>query len=310
MTNSVFTATHIAFQEITRTFDMVWAIDAGLWKLRYDITHYLDGHPNALEHEIKNAMLSGISIHGLNCKRISAELTWEYEEQYIAELLLINAIAVFDAWVESAIDAGLPSVSKTRKKTIKEDVKKGEFASLDNAINAEQPSILSNCLHFTYSKQDTYIAPLVLVYKYFKSCRNCRAHGDRVFSSIAEKNYNSISTFTKESIGVKEFPQIATTKSGQPLCLILRGVVGFYDVLIRIIQHYDILMSERKGVEYEILNRWKLISSNPIQLSRNTKKQINSIKNYFISVNMCPPHNARASDVYNFLLVNNAVATI
>lgn len=36
MANSMFESTYAACQEITKTFDMVWALDAGLWNLRRD----------------------------------------------------------------------------------------------------------------------------------------------------------------------------------------------------------------------------------------------------------------------------------
>lgn len=99
MANTIFEATYSASQQITATFDMVWALDAGLWNLRQATNQYFLEHLQASNQEAKNALVKGLYIHGLNPKRIGAELSWEHEEQYIAELLLINAIAIFDTWV-------------------------------------------------------------------------------------------------------------------------------------------------------------------------------------------------------------------
>lgn len=305
MANTIFEATYSASQQITATFDMVWALDAGLWNLRQAANQYFLEHPQASSQEAKNALVKGLYIHGLNPKRIGAELSWEYEEQYIAELLLINAIAIFDTWVDEFVDSALIGQSNNQKKPIKDAIKRGDFSQFDNALAQENTSSLAGCFHFTAKRQDTYIDNLRLVYKYFKSCRNCCAHGNRKFSSVAETNYEAIKDFTKDDCGVKEFPKIAITKSGDPLKLILRGVVGFYDVLIRIINHYDLVAADKLGVENELIKRWSEIPS--VTLSPVEKKRNSSIRNYMSSVNMCPPYAAKTNDVYNFLIANHAI---
>lgn len=305
MANTIFEATYSASQQITATFDMVWALDAGLWNFRQAANQYFLEHPQASSQEAKNALTKGLYIHGLNPKRIGTELSWEYEEQYIAELLLINAIAIFDTWVDDFVDSALIGQSNNQKKPIKEAIKRGDFSQFDNALAQENTSSLAGCFHFTAKRQDTYIDNLRLVYKYFKSCRNCCAHGNRKFSSVAETNYEAIKDFTKDDCGVKEFPKIAITKSGDPLKLILRGIVGFYDVLIRIINHYDLVAADKLGVENELIKRWSEIPS--VTLSPVEKKRNSSIRNYMSSVNMCPPYVAKTNDVYSFLINNHAI---
>lgn len=212
MASTIYEATYSASLQITATFDMVWALEAGLWNLRQAATQYLADHPESTLKEAKTALVKGLYVHGLNLKRIATELSWEYEEQYIAELLLINAIAIFDTWVDEFVDASLPGQSDDQRDTIKKKVKKGEFSLLDSALVQEATSSLAGCFHFTAQRQDIYIDNLRLVYKYFKSCRNCCAHGNRKFSGIAEKNYNAIKNFTKGDCGTNEFPKIAVTK--------------------------------------------------------------------------------------------------
>lgn len=305
MSNTIFEATYFASQQITATFDMVWALDAGLWNLRQDAKKYFIEHPDANNIEVKNALVSGLDIHGLNPKRIANELSWEYQEQYISELLLLNAMAIFDTWVDSFVDSTILLQSNVQIKKIKADMKKGDFSSFDSAISAENTSSLSGCFHFSSQKQDTYINNLRLVYKYFKSCRNCCAHGNRRFDDRAESNYNAIKFFTKEDCGINEFPKIAATQQGDPLKLFLRGVVGFYDVLIRIINHYDLVAAEKTCVETELLKRWGSIPARVLPSSE--EKRNRHIRNYMTSINMCPPYVGKTTDVYSFLLANNAI---
>ena len=313
MANSMFESTYAACQEITKTFDMAWALEAGLWNLRKDAQKYYDEHPDATEKEVKDNLVQGLTIHGLNPKRIATELSWEYEEQYIAKLLLINATAIFDTWVDEFVEATIskktlqqiinskkfPQKPYTLGDKIKTDFKAGFFNTYEEKLKLEQKSTLSGCFCFTADRQDAYIENLRLTYKYFKSCRNCCAHGDSNFTFATERDYNAIKALTADDCGIKEFPKIESTIAGSPFKLYLRGVVGFYDILIRIINHYDLLAADYVAVENELLRRWAQIPN--IQLSTVPEKRNRSVQNYINSVNMCPPHTDKTDDVYHFL---------
>ena len=66
MANTIFETTYSASQQITATFDMVWALDAGLWNLRQAANQYFLEHPQASSQEAKNSLVKGLYIHGLN----------------------------------------------------------------------------------------------------------------------------------------------------------------------------------------------------------------------------------------------------
>ena len=52
-------------------------------------------------------------------------------------------------------------------------------------------------------------------------------------------------------------PQIVVTIKDEPFKLKLRGVVSFYDILIRIIAHYDKLATDRVSLDNEVFCRWQ-----------------------------------------------------
>lgn len=169
MSNTMFAATYAACQEITKTFDMVWALDAGLWNLRNVTKKYYLDHPDATVEEVRLNLTPGMSIHGLNPKRITFELTWDYEEQYIAKLLLINGTAIFDTWVDDFVDAtissgvlqqNLPGKYHTVGNKIKADFKAGTFKTYEDYLNLEPTSSLSGCFHYTaHYHRRSIIAP-------------------------------------------------------------------------------------------------------------------------------------------------------
>lgn len=199
----MFESTYAAYQEITKTFDIIWALDAGLWNLRTGAQKFYSEHPNATESQAKDELINGLQIHGINLKRIANELTWEYEEQYISELLLTYGIGIFDSWVDNFVDTVLLNVRNNKK--IKSDLKKGEFQSFDKALDREPASTLIGCFYISANRQDAYIDNLRLIYKYFKSCRNCCAHGNHKFTKVAEDNYNLIKSIKGKTVELKKF---------------------------------------------------------------------------------------------------------
>lgn len=71
MASTMFESTYAAYQEITKTFDIIWALDAGLWNLRTGAQKFYSEHPNATESQAKDELIYGLQIHGINLKRIA-----------------------------------------------------------------------------------------------------------------------------------------------------------------------------------------------------------------------------------------------
>lgn len=59
MANTIFEATYSASKRITATFDMAWALDAGLWNFRKAANQYFLEHPQASNQDAKNALVEG-----------------------------------------------------------------------------------------------------------------------------------------------------------------------------------------------------------------------------------------------------------
>lgn len=138
---------------------------------------FFASNPGENNNAAKSAIVKGLYIHGLNLERIAHGYTWEQEEEFISEILLINATAIFDAWVDNFVYSVLTLVSNRKKKDIVSDMKKGEFLSFETELQNEPMSQIKGC--FKITGHSTYCDNLRLIYKYFKSCRNCLAHGDK-----------------------------------------------------------------------------------------------------------------------------------
>lgn len=315
MANTAFEATYLASQKITAIFDIAWAIQAGLWNLRKAATQYFLDHPEAENQSAKDALVKDLHIHGLNLKRIATELSWDEEEHYVSELLLINAMAIFDTWVDRFVDSVLVNTSKTQREKRKEELKKGEVQQFEIALTSEPKSKLAGSFNITAQRQDAYIHNLFLIYKYFKACRNCCAHGNQQFTDRAEQCYKTIQNLKKEDCGINEFPMIAATKEGNPVRLPLRGIVELYDIVLKIINHYDVFASDKVAIEQELLSRWEkkpfhapvLERSNAFTHEKNVRKRNSAIVEHMVRRGMYSPNDADIENIYSFLLSHNVV---
>ena len=185
------------------------------------------------------------------------------------------------------------------KNNIKKSTKAGDFTELDSIIQTYAKSSLAGFFHYSKPRQDTRLKNLQNMYTYFKKCRNCITHDDHVFSKESEDAYLKIRSLKSTDIGVSKFPKIARTKNNKPLILYLHGVVGCFDVMIKIMTHYDIVLSELNGIEDEIIKRCTTLSK--VVFSQNRGKRNRSLRRYFESVNICPPLSAHTDEVYGFL---------
>lgn len=309
--NTMFEATYIAQQAITQICDMAWALEAGLWNLRTAAQKYYAEFPNAKALEAKKALTHGLAHCRLNPRYIANELSWEHEQQYLAQTLLINAFAIFDGWVDNFVDS---TISEEVLDEIKDDFKKGIFQTYNKALKNEKASMLCDCFNFTINcPTDNHLKQLQLIYKYFKSCRNCCVHGNMHFTYIAEQNYKKIKNLSKDECGLNEFPQISFTKKDEPVKLVFRGVVGFFEVLKKIMTYYDLKAANKIAADNELVKRWNKGTYKAIEHKvkaridtvRYARKRNCSIRFYLNSIHMYAPYVEKTDAVYRFLLKNS-----
>lgn len=328
--NTMFEATYIAQQSIAQICDMAWALEAGLWNLRNAAQKYYTESPNARAVEAKKALTHGLAHCRLNPRYIANGLDWEDQQQYLATTLLINAFAIFDGWVDNLVESTISNEvlnevsnnSDNKRRThhdrtmgdkIKDDFKKGIFQTYNDVLEHEKPSTLYNCFYITQKLPSVdQLGQLQLIYKYFKSCRNCCTHGNMCFTYTAEQLYKRIENLSKDECGLTELPQIMFTKKGEPVKLVFRGVVGFFEVLKKIMTYYDLVAANKIAADKELIKRWKKgiykaikdEVKGRIDTVRYVKKRNRSIRFYLNSIHMYAPYAEKTDTVCSFLLEN------
>lgn len=192
------------------------------------------------------------------------EQTWENQQERFAKILLTNLFAIFEGWLEdikttlNISDVLVKALAKTTRYAngIAED---GVFRSIQQ-IQSNTSSALTNAFYTHLTTNSKYslghLDNLLKCYKFFKESRNCVIHnGGRVDTRVMDA-YNSFQSVASISdLGVNEVPIHIVPSLGAPVEFNLRGVVGFGDVLIRIMVTIDAELSTTESAETELISR-------------------------------------------------------
>lgn len=259
---------------LTELFDFVWPTSAALWNFKWQASGFLAAFPTATDEELRGKFVVGSGIRGVNVKRAAIEKSWEEMQQWFSRLLLSEACSLFEGWIESALDelvvprgirgSGSKSLDKKLQFPSVLDATgkvSGESAYAVEKIVGSMPSqTMVMCFEPTLLKNKKNsglkIENLLICYRVFKEIRNDFVHHGGRASAKTDECYDAYFKETAATLGLKEKPELAKPMKGKVIELSLRGVVGFSDVVLRLIATYDQLLTRSSLSEGILKRRW------------------------------------------------------
>lgn len=262
---------------LTELFDFVWPTSAALWNFKWQTSGFLAACPDATEKDLLGRFVFGSGVYGVNVKKIASEQSWEDMQQWFSRLLLSEICALFEGWIESALDELKVPVS-VRKQGTRDANKLGkqlQFPStfdpagqvIDGSayavakiVSATPSATMMNCFQPTQLKNkknsSAKIENLLICYRVFKEVRNDFVHHGGRASNKTLSEYFKYAAETPATLGTKEKPVLVQPIKGQVIQLSLRGVVGFSDVVLRLIATYDQLLTRAPYADIALKNKW------------------------------------------------------
>jgi hypothetical protein len=312
-----FRSSRETFNEVTSLFDFLWPTAAAMWNLRWQVDGYLRIRPQATVHELSNRFVVGSAIHGANLKRACVDLTWEQQQEQFAKFLLINIFALHESSLKRVLE-DLGNDSKDLEKQLQFPTstdafgrKKGIWGAIDT-LTLPESTMLKNGFyaklsgHNRNSKQ--ILDNLMKCYRYFKECRNSLAHNGSTANRNAADAYTAFAAVaTNADLGVSEVPQHIPVIEGAPVRLMLRGVVGFCDVILKIIVTLDAELSRSKSAEQIFKEYWLEKHQTRHTLKSDPVKRSNQIKQLIARMNLPTPPST--DEFETFIRTNLLVAT-
>ena len=260
MNEVFFRASQDALDNITSVFDFVHPLTASM-KFTGDKVAELHKKGKAAD-EIAAIIDPTHSVHGANYTRAFVETAWSEQEEKLAWLLLNNLFAIHEGWVQRLFDETFKTLSFDER----DFTKKLESTKLNSSLKhffvptATKSSLMVKSFYPVYKrncaldfgKLDNYM----LCYRYFKEARNCYMHRNCIASKKLMKAYKAfISKATTSDLDVSEVPIVLPPTLGNPVRLSLRGVIGFSQIVQRIITLSDINLMCSMAAEKELAER-------------------------------------------------------
>lgn len=262
MPHVFFRATVDALDNITSIFDFVHPLNVSLRFTRSKVQEEYNYNPSYTDSDFQALFDPDQNVHGANYKRAFITTNWEEQEERLAWILLNNLFAIHEGWAQrlhTEIFNGYGYDDKVFTKNLEFPGLSSKFSSYF-APRKKTSSILSTSFYIPYksacnldfSKLENYM----LCYRYFKEARNCFMHRNFVASqAIIDAYCNLLSIYTTANFDVSEVPKIIPPVLNKPVRLSLRGVIGFSQIVQRIMIISDINLIKCKAAEKEFLAR-------------------------------------------------------
>lgn len=264
-----FEHTTLSMQRLDHFADDFQLCVIALWNLRCEVKGYLSENPKVSDKELENRYFAGLRF-GMRYFgfREAFDATWDSQVSSYSWKLIGDACAVFEEWLDKIVDLAHVNAKK------KEIVKGLQFP---RGWDSKQPSgsdlmaeVVKNnlCKDAADAFKRAFVADekydigtldeLLLCYQVFKKFRNAYMHS----GSIASKE--CVSVFKKYSaikpvctIGTKNNPVVDDLTIGKIIVPKYRSVVGFTDVVMRLIGTYDVEFIGTTFGESEFVRRFK-----------------------------------------------------
>lgn len=280
-----FESTSAALEQITRLYDFVWPTAAALWTLRQQVAEFHAArNGTATDVELRARFIEGSRIHGANLRRACLEHSWEYQTGALACFTLVNLFAIHESWTAALVSElggsrtyrkGLQHPTDQVKQTgIRPTIAKLR-GSESKALKEEVQPLLRNQADLLTAK----LEPMMIVYRYFKECRNSIMHHGSTAGDRTVDAWNKLSKLDPDEVGFK-IPKHQEIGLDKQVVVDLHGVVGFGDLVQKIVLTIDAELASSERAEQILIERWKKAYHGKVSLSSDETKRQKDVVRY------------------------------
>lgn len=312
MQHYFFPATKAAADQITELFDFVWPTSAALWNLRWQVSGFLKEAPESTPKQLNDRFVFGSGVHGTNLRKSCIDTTWDVQKHHLASIVLTNAFSIYEHWAdEILISLGM---GDGKGKVLQRDVgPKGEPGLCETVYTLckTESAVLKLAYYPFFSRGLKYSWPRIrnqlACYRFFKELRNSQIHNGGKATARAEAAYLFFAPVSKkDDLGMRGELVHNPVVQGQNFQLHLRGVVGFCDILLRMMATVDAELCRAAAAEVILANAFKngarLIST----FSTNPKSRHMQVLGSCKRAGLPPPSDTSA--IERFLLERRLVS--
>jgi hypothetical protein len=288
----------------------MWATVPALWNLRWQVNGFLHEVPKATDQDLLGRFVVGSGVHGSNLRRACVTTGWEEQRSLFASVALTNAFAIYEHWADDILaELGVTDVTG---KALQFPAAKGKtgLESVVSKLTKTESPLLRRSFYAALTKSKKYtwshIGNLMLCYRYFKEARNSQIHNGGKASKRAQAAHAEFAPVSsKIHLGIKESLTLDPLVEGEPFSLYLRSVVGFCDILLRIMASVDAELSRSAKAEATLASMLRKAKPKQTLLSADTQRRNSQIEKRCAAAGLPQPANCAA--VYQFMVAQGIV---
>jgi hypothetical protein len=268
-----FEATNNLHRSIVSMHDFILPASTALWQFRkVIIDEYRDfSRPKMIDYLYTKYNTAPGTRASTNLITPFVKHTWEMQRDRLAEITLINIIAIYEFWCDEICSVfGRPQLANRLQFPSNAAGTNGILSVLTemktNNISPMMRKSVYPGLIATGKYSLATLNNLLKCFRYFKELRNCLMHRGRICDQrlcYAQRRFVSVAD--KGSLGMGFVPDYHLATIGHPVEVQLHGSLGFTDVILRIVTTIDAELSETVIGEESIIRRMADYATLPIE---------------------------------------------
>lgn len=254
-----------------------------IWNLQWQAKGLVSARPGIDARTLEGRFVHGSDVTGIDLKKTVVNTNWDSLDQQTSRLLLTNIVALYEGWCHEIARAFIEHgfIGAGRQRAIQDSLQWPDFyagrsrpgiiSAIDELESAAGRSTRMEALLRAVqpSPIDTSkFAARLTVYRAFKEARNSLAHQGGVVGEVLERAHSACAGINPGDLGMRVVPAIsAPVAIGSPVSLIWDGVIGFADMLRRLVVDVDHCLMFTKAALLEVAMR---LRHDPLALSDPT----------------------------------------
>lgn len=304
MPKAFFDCTEDAFESVSDLFNFIWPTAAAMWNLRWQVRGFLSEASSPTSSQLSQRFVSGSGIAGADLKHACVDRTWDEQQDRLAAIVLMNAFAIYEHWADRILES-LGEGPDQGVRLQRPDGQQPGVGATVATLCVSESAVLKSAFYPIFTQEKRYsiteLLNLTLAYRYFKEIRNSLAHRGGLASPRAEAAYIAFAPVSDRAhLKMKGALIHHSVTAGAPVRISLRGVVGFCDILLRMMATIDAELCKSSKAEPYFRDRLSAPSSlQPSTLSSDLKRRRQQVAKRCVVCGFPSPKDPDA--VYGFL---------
>ena len=252
-----FDQTTEAIRELTAVLDNFASALIAIRNMRCEVRGVLAECPEFTEEMFHARYHFDNKIRWKNYKTIFNIQPFAIQEEAFTRYLLISTFMIFEGWLDRMRRAGVITGNMSQSLQCPSLASNSLNAHTQTNMSAIMTSVFYPCYQANKKYNYVNIVAMLYCFQMFKKIRNSLVHAGRSVTQQCLSAFQDYQQYcTCASLGVSEVPQINSLVLGNTLVPSFRGVIGFTDIVIRILISYDCELVKTSMAEQYFLTKF------------------------------------------------------